>query len=92
MSLHPFGRIIKSLRHEQIDFEKGGKWSQQKLAQAANLSISVIGSIERGERATLNEYEVTQLADALQLSTLERLEFFALAAGIKHENFYSRQK
>lgn len=44
-----FGRIVKSLRAEHMDYANGGKWKQKQLAEATGLSEIIIGNIERGE-------------------------------------------
>lgn len=70
-----FGRIVKSLRAEHMDYANGGKWKQKQLAGATGLSEIIIGNIERGERTKLEGSEIVGLADALQLSTMERRNF-----------------
>lgn len=71
-----FGKIVKSLRVELLDYQSGGMWTQRKLADATNLSERTIGAIERGERTNITDDEIALLADALLLSTMERQEFF----------------
>jgi len=74
-----FGKIVKSLRREQINFERGDFWTQKDLAQATCLSEDIIGKIEQGRRMNLSGDELSRLADAFRLSTLERREFFSAA-------------
>lgn len=81
-----FGGIVKSLRTEHIDYSSGGTWTQKHLAKAANLSEVVIGNIERGEKVKIEGYEVVGLADALKLSAMERVEFFAAATDIEKKD------
>lgn len=83
MNKRNFGKVIKSLRQEQFDFTSGHTWTQAQLAQAANLSTATIGKIEQGRRVNLSGADLLQLADALQLSTLERREFFAAATEVE---------
>jgi len=79
MNPKQFGKIIKSLRQERIDWQTMQPWTQTQLAQGANLSTDVIKKIEQGKRAKLASTELRSLADALKLSTLERDEFMAMA-------------
>jgi len=50
-------------------------FSQETLAELARLSTSAIGALERGSRRAPYRESVALLADALQLSGLERAEF-----------------
>jgi predicted ATPase/DNA-binding XRE family transcriptional regulator len=50
-------------------------FSQETLAELARLSTSAIGALERGSRRAPYRESVALLADALQLSALERTEF-----------------
>ena len=84
------GKLTASLRREHED-EWGRPWTQETLAEKANLALglecfskSIISSIERGERG-LNERTLLALADALQLTSGERREFFLAACGIRRE-------
>jgi transcriptional regulator with XRE-family HTH domain len=85
-----FGRLVASLRKEHED-EQGQPWTQEKLAQEANLALRaelfsqrVVGSIERGER-TLNGQALLALATALKLTSGERREFLLTACGVHNE-------
>jgi|GEM_PF-5567506 len=48
-----FGKVVKSLRNEQIDWETYRPWTQETLAKEANLSLDVIRKIEQGSRKIL---------------------------------------
>lgn len=84
MRVSTFGKIVKSLRSELIDYESGRSWNRKKLAAEANLSERVIGNIERGDRVKLTNEEIMRLADALHLSTMERIRFFSAAHEIEN--------
>lgn len=85
-----FGKLVASLRKEHDD-EEDIPWTQERLAQEANLaagaelfSEDIISSIERGKRA-LDAQTLLALATALQLTSGERKEFFLAASGIDNE-------
>ena len=66
---HRFGQVIRQLRDER-------GWSQERLAEAANLNRSYLGEIERGD-ATPSLTTLDKLAQALQVkisTILERCE------------------
>jgi len=66
MSIHPasFGQVI---RHEREQHD----WSQETLAEKANLNRSYLGELERGEVvASLNTLVKLATAFQLRLSTL----------------------
>ena len=79
------GKIIAALRKERFDHLQGRAWTQKQLAQAANLSERLVANIERGEKVNLEADILAGLADAFSLTTLERREFFALAAEVAEE-------
>lgn len=74
-----FGHLLAALRREHTD-EQGHHWTQRQLAELANMSEVAIGKIERGERVVRSD-ELAALADALMLTTNERMEFFLAAVG-----------
>jgi transcriptional regulator with XRE-family HTH domain len=69
-----FGALIASLRDEL-------GWTQDELAQATGLDESAISVIERGARRHFEPDLLYGLANALQLTTLERREFLLAASG-----------
>jgi len=82
-----FGKLVASLRKEHED-EEGAPWTQEKLAQEANLAADallfnedIVSSVERGIR-NLDRQTLLAFATALQLTSNERKEFFLAASGI----------
>lgn len=75
-----FGRLVVSLRQEQIDPQMR-RWTQQTLGEITKLGARVIAEIEQGRRHPDPE-TVARLADAFQLSAGERHEFFVVASGL----------
>jgi transcriptional regulator with XRE-family HTH domain len=82
MNRKKFGRLVAKLRSERHDYD-GKPWTQSKLAERANTSPHIIGRIERGEKVLLEPGVLTLMANALHLTTRERLEFFQAALGIE---------
>jgi transcriptional regulator with XRE-family HTH domain len=70
-----FGELIASLREEL-------GWTQHDLAQAADLEEAAVSIIERGARRHFDPDLLLGLGNALQLTTLERREFFLAASGV----------
>jgi transcriptional regulator with XRE-family HTH domain len=81
-----FGKIVAALRKERFDPIQGRAWTQKHLAQTANLSERLVANIERGDKVNLEGDILAGLADAFSLSTLERHEFYALAAEVTEEH------
>jgi transcriptional regulator with XRE-family HTH domain len=79
-----FGQLVAALRAEHLD-EYGRPWTQAKLAAATQLPVTMIGKIERGEKANLEADVLLKLAGALMLTSWERKEFFLAASGVDHE-------
>ena len=67
-----FGQL---LRHHRLH----NGLSQEKLAEAANLSVNQISDLERDQRARPHPDTLRRLADALALTDRERDTFIALA-------------
>jgi hypothetical protein len=95
MNRKEFGKLIAALRKEHID-EDGNRLTQAKLAERAlqldphtPLNEVIIGKIERGERALLDEQTLLNLADTLQLTMGERREFFLAATGLDNVQIYA---
>ena len=85
-----FGKLIASLRKEHED-EEDVPWTQEKLAEESNktagvelFSGDIVSAIERGKR-NLDQQTLLALADALQLTSGERKEFFLASSGIDNE-------
>jgi transcriptional regulator with XRE-family HTH domain len=83
MQRNAFGQIVASLRKERRDPLTGRPWTQEQLASASRLSLRVIANLEQGKKATLAGAMLENLAAALQLTTLERREFFTLAIDLE---------
>jgi hypothetical protein len=98
MNHKEFGHLIAALRKEYFD-EEGNRLTQAKLAEKAQqrdpfspLNEIIIGKIERGERAMLDEQTLLSLADTLELTIGERREFFLAATGLDNEQIYPAPK
>jgi predicted ATPase/DNA-binding XRE family transcriptional regulator len=65
------------LRH----FRERAGLTQEALAEKANLSPNAIGALERGERRRPYPSTLRMLADALELSAVEREQLTEIAAG-----------
>ena len=94
MNRKEFGSLTAALRKEIFD-EDGNRLTQIKLAERVAeidpltaLNDTVIGKIERGERAILDDQTLLNLADGLQLTIGERRVFFLLATGLDHLQIY----
>ena len=73
-----FGKICASLRHDKFNPIEGRVWSQQDLADASGLPVRLIGQIERGERAYLEDDIFECLAAAFNFTALEKRRFLSL--------------
>ena len=80
-----FGKVVAVLRKEQIDFDSGYSWSQEKMAKETGLTTRIVGKIERGSQVRLDRGTLQDLARAFRLTSLERREFFAMASEITDE-------
>jgi transcriptional regulator with XRE-family HTH domain len=69
-----FGELIATLREDL-------GWTQAQLAQALDQPESAVSIMERGARKHFGPDLLYRLANALQLTTLERREFFLAASG-----------
>lgn len=94
MNRQKLGQLVAALRKELFD-EDGNRLTQAGLAEKAQqldpqtaLNEIVIGKIERGERANLDDQTLRNLADSLALTIGERRAFFLLATGLDHEQVY----
>ncbi|MCB0192476.1 MAG: helix-turn-helix domain-containing protein [Anaerolineae bacterium] len=98
MNRKAFGKLIAALRKEHFD-QDGNRLTQAKLAERAQqldphspLNEIIIGKIERGERAILDDQTLLNLADTLELSLGERREFYLAATGLDDEQIYASEK
>ena len=83
MNRKDFGELIAALRQDL-------SWTQFQLAEYSSLDVSVISQIERGVKKFFEPELLFSLANAFQLTTLERHEFFFAANGL-NENQIVRQ-
>jgi transcriptional regulator with XRE-family HTH domain len=86
-----FGKLIRSLRKEHRD-EAGAQWTQQPLASKTGVEKRTIERIEQGAMRRLELVLVLRLADALELMTMERKEFFSGARPGKPESGIGAQR
>jgi len=70
-----FGELLSTLRQDL-------GWTQFELAQIAQVDNAVISQMERGVKKHFEPELLFNLANALQLTTLERREFFLAASGL----------
>ncbi len=78
MNRREFGRLISLLRTEL-------GWSQTQLADYAEIQIATLSNIERGIKKYLEPETLFRLANALQLTSLERREFFLASCGLEQK-------
>ncbi len=75
MNRKEFGQLLATLRQD-LD------WTQFQLSEYSDLDEAVISQIERGVKKFFEPELLFCLANALQLTTLERREFFLAASGL----------
>lgn len=75
MNRQEFGQLLAALRQD-LD------WTQFQLSEYARVDEAVISQIERGVKKIFEPELLFNLANALQLTTLERREFFLAASGL----------
>src|SRR5215208_6317875 len=75
MNRKEFGQLLATLRQD-LD------WTQFELAEYAEEDEAVISQIERGVKKHFEPELLFHLANALQLTTLERREFLLAASGL----------
>jgi transcriptional regulator with XRE-family HTH domain len=83
MKRKEFGELIAALRQDL-------GWTQFQLAEYSQLDWAVVSQIERGVKKHFEPELLFQLANAFQLTTLERQEFVLAASGLD-ENEIVRQ-
>jgi len=79
MNRHEFGKLVAALRQDL-------EWTQSQLAEYGGFDIAVISQIERGVKKTLEPELLVKLANAFQLTTLERRQFLFAATGVGDEH------
>lgn len=75
MNRKEFGQLLATLRQD-LD------WTQFELAEYAEVDEAIISQIERGVKKHFEPKLLFSLANALQLTTLERREFLLAASGL----------
>lgn len=88
MNRKGFGKLIAALRKEQRDL-RGNQYTQAKLAELTNTTEQVVGRLERGEKVVFEPEMLALMANAFNLSSRERQEFFLAAAGVDDEHLPS---
>ncbi len=79
-----FGKFVKILRSQKTEVDDDGithPWTQEKLAEAASLSVRQLARIEQGNVEDLKPH-LQPLAQALGLSATETSDFYAKAGFI----------
>jgi transcriptional regulator with XRE-family HTH domain len=76
MNRRDFGELVSTLR---LDLG----WTQFQFAEYAGVDAAVISQIERGVKKFFEPDLLFCLANALQLTTIERSEFFLAASGLE---------
>ena len=75
MNRKEFGELVLALRQDL-------GWTQFQLAEYSEINIAVISQLERGVKKYFEPELLFNLANALQLTTLERREFIFAANGL----------
>ena len=78
MKRKEFGRLLSTLRQDM-------GWTQFQLAEYAQVDEAVVSQMERGVKKYFEPELLFQLANALQLTTLERREFFLAVSGLEQK-------
>ena len=78
MNRSDFGELVAALRQDLA-------FTQSDLARAAEVDPAVISQIERGVKKVFEPELLFKLANAFQLTTLERHEFVLAASGLDQE-------
>jgi len=82
-----FGRLVAALRQELVFWDQSvmKSWSRDKLASETKISRYTIRDIENGNKSHINDDEIVALANALKLTTQERIEFVLAASFVKNK-------
>jgi transcriptional regulator with XRE-family HTH domain len=75
MNRKDFGELVAALRQDL-------GWTQFQFAEYSELDDAIVSQIERGVKKHFEPQLLFQLANAFQLTTLERREFFLAASGL----------
>jgi len=80
-----FGMLVKELRKNSTD-NWGKPLSREDLSRRVHLTPEQLGRLERGERKYVDPEDLKLLADAFNLTSLERKEFYFAALGLTDEH------
>ena len=75
MKRKDFGELVAALRQDL-------GWTQSHLAESADIDNAIVSQIERGVKKYFEPSLLFQLANAFQLTTLERREFLLASSGL----------
>ena len=80
-----FGLLVKELRKNNPN-SPGKTLSREELSSRIHLTPEQLGRLERGERKYLDPADLQLLAEAFNLTSLERKEFYYAALGLTDEH------
>ena len=81
MDSREFGKLLAALRKQNLN-EFGKTWNREELGKFIHISPHQLGRLERGTKKHLDTETLQLLADAFNLTTLERKELFFAAVGV----------
>ncbi len=84
MNSREFGRLLAAFRKQNLN-EYGKSWSREELSRYIHISPHQLGRLERGNRKYLDTETLQLLADAFNLTALERKELFFAAVGVSED-------
>jgi len=70
-----FGQVLKSLREDKLDYITGSTWSQEKLADASDLSKDIISNVERGKKSHLDRDTLVSRGGWNKIATANLYQF-----------------
>lgn len=85
MDSREFGKLLAALRKQNLN-DYGKTWTREELSRQIHISAHQLGRLERGSRKYLDTETLQLLADAFNLTTLERKELFFAAVGISEDD------
>jgi len=81
MHLTDFGELVKTLRQNSLD-ENGNCLTRETICERVHLTAHQLGRLERGDRKYLDNQTLLLLANSLNLTNPERIEFLYAALGL----------
>lgn len=76
--------MLAALRKQNLN-EYGKSWTREELSKYMHISPHQLGRLERGNRKYLDTETLQLLADAFNLTALERKELFFAAVGVSED-------